>query len=139
MAFLYLTFFLKVARIVLGAWIGTYRCSKKVHLQWCLTLCDLLDCILPRLLCPWNSPGRNNGLVSISYSTGYSWPRDQTHVSCIGRQILYHRATWENLLKEDCCKNLIKIPQGKKNCNNLLELLKFCFSISFTASIPRIF
>ena len=36
--------------------------------------------------------------VAISSSRGSSWPRDQTHVSCIsciGRQILYHGATWE--------------------------------------------
>ena len=26
---------------------------------------------------------------------GSSWPRDRTHISCIGRQILYHWATWE--------------------------------------------
>ena len=31
--------------------------------------------------------------VAISFSRGSSWPRDQTHVSCIGRQILYHWAT----------------------------------------------
>ena len=33
--------------------------------------------------------------VAISFSTGSSWFRDRTHVSCIGRQILYHWATWE--------------------------------------------
>ena len=32
---------------------------------------------------PFPSPGRS------------SPPRDRTHVSCIGGQILYHRATWE--------------------------------------------
>ena len=35
---------------------------------------------------------------------GSSWPRDQTHVSCIsfiGRQILYHWATWEAPLKDN--------------------------------------
>ena len=31
--------------------------------------------------------------VAISFSRGYSWPRDQTHISCSGRQILYNRAT----------------------------------------------
>ena len=31
--------------------------------------------------------------VSISFSRGSSRPRDQTHVSCIGRRILYHWAT----------------------------------------------
>ena len=39
--------------------------------------------------------------VAISSSRRSSWPRDQTHVSygsCIGRQALYHWATWEALL-----------------------------------------
>ena len=31
--------------------------------------------------------------VAISYSRGFSQPRDQTHISCNGRQILYHGAT----------------------------------------------
>ena len=26
-----------------------------------------------------------------------SWPRDQTHISCISKQILYHCVTWEGL------------------------------------------
>ena len=43
-----------------------------------------------RLLCPWNSPGKNTQWVAISFSRGYSWPRDLTWVSCIGRWILYH-------------------------------------------------
>ena len=33
--------------------------------------------------------------VSISFSRGSSQLRDRTHVSCIGRGILYHWATWE--------------------------------------------
>ena len=36
--------------------------------------------------------------VAISISRGSSWPKDQTRVSrvsCLGRQILYHCATWE--------------------------------------------
>ena len=36
--------------------------------------------------------------VAISFTRGSSWPGDWTHislVSCIGRQILYHWATWE--------------------------------------------
>ena len=33
--------------------------------------------------------------VAIAYSTGSSWPRDWTQVSCIGRQVLYHWATRE--------------------------------------------
>ena len=33
--------------------------------------------------------------VTMLSSRGSSWPRDQTCVSCIGRQILYHWANWE--------------------------------------------
>ena len=40
-----------------------------------------------RLLCPWNFPGKNTGVVAISYSRWSSWPKDQTWVSCIGRWI----------------------------------------------------
>ena len=48
-----------------------------------------------RLLCPWGFPGKNTGMGYISFSRGSSWPRNQSHVSCIGRQIIYHWATWE--------------------------------------------
>ena len=50
-----------------------------------------------RLLCPWNFPGKNTGMVVISYSRGSFQPRDQTCVSYISRQILYPWATWEAL------------------------------------------
>ena len=30
--------------------------------QSCLTLCDSVDCKAPRLLCPWNFPGKNTGV-----------------------------------------------------------------------------
>ena len=36
-----------------------------------------------RLLYPWNSPGKNTGVGSISFSRGSSRPRDQTQVSSI--------------------------------------------------------
>ena len=32
--------------------------------QSCSALCYPMDCILPRLLCPWNSPGKNAGVDS---------------------------------------------------------------------------
>ena len=32
---------------------------------------------------------------AISFPRGFSWPRDRTHVSCIGRWILYYWATKE--------------------------------------------
>ena len=42
--------------------------------QLCPTLCNSMDCSLPRLLCPWESPGKNPGvgchsiLQRVSYS-----------------------------------------------------------------------
>ena len=36
------------------------RCAKSF--QSCLTLCDSMDCSLPGILCPWDSPGKNTGV-----------------------------------------------------------------------------
>ena len=46
-----------------------------------------------RLLCPWDSPGKNTGAGCHFLLKGSSQPRDWTCVSCLsctGRQILYH-------------------------------------------------
>ena len=48
-----------------------------------------------RILCPWDFPGKLLEWVAISFNRGSSWPRNQTYISCIGGQILYHWATWE--------------------------------------------
>ena len=43
------------------------------------------------LLCPWNFPGKNTGLGCHFLLQGiFPTTLDQTHVSCIGRWILYH-------------------------------------------------
>ena len=49
-----------------------------------------------RLLCPWDSPGKNTRVGTMPSSRGSSQPRDQTHISyvcCIGRQVT--TSTWE--------------------------------------------
>ena len=33
--------------------------------------------------------------VAIFFSRGSFWLRDRTHISCVGRQVLYHWVTWE--------------------------------------------
>ena len=64
--------------------------------QSCLTLCDPTDGSPPGShILPGTLQARTLEWVAISYSRGPSWPRDQTHISCIGRQILYHYTTWE--------------------------------------------
>ena len=54
-----------------------------------------MDCSLPGSSIHGISQARILEWVAISFSRVSSWPRDQTCVSCIGRWILYHWATWE--------------------------------------------
>ena len=49
-----------------------------------------------RLLCPWDFPGKNTGMVAVSSSRGSFPPSDRTSISYLSRQILFHRAPWEN-------------------------------------------
>ena len=59
----------------------------------CTRLFETLWTVAPRLLCLWDSPGKNTRVGSMPSSRCSSQPRDQTHascVSCIGKQVLYH-------------------------------------------------
>ena len=51
--------------------------------QWCLTLCNPVDCSQPGSSIHGDSPGKNTGVVSMPSSRGSSQPRDQTQVSRI--------------------------------------------------------
>ena len=67
--------------------------------QSCPTLCNPMNCSQTDSLVQGIFQARTLEWVAISYSKGSSWPRDQTwvsFVSCIGRQILCHCATWES-------------------------------------------
>ena len=83
-------------------------------LWWCVHVCSVVsDSLQPhelqptRLPCPWDFPGEPvHGIsqarilewVAISSFRGSSQPRDGTHftcISCFGRQILDHCATWK--------------------------------------------
>ena len=75
--------------------------------QSCPTLCNPMDC---------SPPGSSvHGIfqegilewVPISFSRGSSWLRDQTCISCIGRQILYHWTTRKAHRGRDWVKTLI--------------------------------
>ena len=66
--------------------------------QSCLTLCGPMAYSPARLFCPWNFPGKYTGVGCLFYTRGSAQPRDWTQVSCIsciGRWILHHWATWE--------------------------------------------
>ena len=56
-------------------------------------LCNPIDCNPPSSSLHGISQARILEWVAISFSRGTSWARDQTCVSCIGRQSLYHWAS----------------------------------------------
>ena len=73
--------------------------------QSCPTLCGSMNCRPPGSSVYGISQARILEWVAIASSRGSSWPRDQTHVSCIVRWILYYWATkedfglWKRILK----------------------------------------
>ena len=61
--------------------------------QLCPTLCNPMTCSPPGSSVHGISQARILEWVAISFSRGSSPPRDRTHVSYIGRQILYHHSS----------------------------------------------
>ena len=49
-----------------------------------------------RLLCPWNSPGKNTEVDRHSLLQGFSWPRDRTQIPHIAGRFFIFRATKED-------------------------------------------
>ena len=75
--------------------LGLCSISEKVQRRiWpCPTLCDPMDCSLPRLLCPWNFPEKKTGKgchVLLQGNLPIPGIELTSHVSCIGWQVLYH-------------------------------------------------
>ena len=60
-------------------------------------LCDTTDCCPPSSSDHGIFQARRLEWVAISCSRGSSGPKDGTRVSCFGRWVLYHGATWEAL------------------------------------------
>ena len=56
----------------------------------CLTLCDPKDCSLPGSSVHEIFQARILEWIAISFSRRSSKPRDQTHISCVGKGFLYH-------------------------------------------------
>ena len=56
----------------------------------CLDSCDPIEYSLARLLCPWDFLGKNMGVGSDFLLQGLFLTQESIHVSCLGRQILYH-------------------------------------------------
>ena len=54
---------------------------KPLLAQLCLTLCDHMEPV--RLLCPWNSPGKNTGVGSHPLVQGIFLTQGSNLVSCV--------------------------------------------------------
>ena len=67
-------------------------CAKSLQLY--VTLCDPMDCSLPGSSVCGILQARILEWVAMPSSRGSPQPRDGTHVSCIGRRVLYH---WRHL------------------------------------------
>ena len=84
--------------------------------QSCPTLCNPMDCSLPGSSVHGIFQARILEWVAISFSSGSSWPRDQTWVSCVpcnGRQILcqlLHLGISEKAMAPHCSTLAWKIP-----------------------------
>ena len=70
-----------------ASWGWWWLFSRKV-----VSFGDPIDCSPTRLLCPWDFPGKSTGVGCHFLLQGIFPLRDQTHISCIGRRVLYHRA-----------------------------------------------
>ena len=76
----------------------------------CIWLWDPVDCSLPGSSVYEIFQARILEWVAILFSRGSSRPRDWTRVSCVGRWIHYHWATWEALVRDK-----MTLPQ-RANC-----------------------
>ena len=60
------------------------------HPMLCLTLCDPIDCNLPGSSVHEILQAKILEWVAKPSSQGSSWPRDWTHIACIGKWVLHH-------------------------------------------------
>ena len=81
--------------------------------QLCPTLRDPMDCRPPGSSVHGISQARTLEWVTISFSGGSSWLRNQTGICCLGRWILYHWATWKAWAKPlnspQCFRKLLQL------------------------------
>ena len=76
-----------------GICLGSLSLVCSFYAQSCPTLCDPMDHSSPGSSVHGILQARTLEWVAILSFRGSSWPRDQaciSHVSCIGRQVLYH-------------------------------------------------
>jgi len=73
---------------------GAYNCMRAKSLQSCPTLCDPHGLQPTRLLCPWDTPGKNTGVGCHALLQGI-FPTQGSNPGLLGRRILYYGVTKE--------------------------------------------
>ena len=117
--------FFKNGRIRLAQVTSYLSCCCLVT-KSCLTLCNPTDCRPPGSFIQGILQVRILGWVAISFSRGSSWPRDWTHISCIGRQILYHWATCRSLANSSMTFILSLLSCEMERCLTSMSLERWC-------------
>ena len=67
--------------------------SNRTELKPCQLFCNTMSCSPPSV--HWISQARILEYIVISFSSRFSQSRDWTHISCIGKGVLYHWPTRE--------------------------------------------
>ena len=80
-----------------------------------------MDCSPPGSSVDWIFQARILELVAISFSRGSSQIRGQTHISCFGRQTVYHWATREAPCVSQSVKSFVLVL-WKNAAGNLIEI-----------------
>ena len=93
------------------------RCECSCHVQ---LFCDPMDCSPPGSSVYGISQARILEWIAISFSRVSSWPRDQTHIPCIDRWILYHWDTRKAPAEYIYLFKLFNSWHTTSNCNRLL-------------------
>ena len=97
-----------------------------------LWLCDSMDSNPPGSSVRGISQARKLEWVAMSSSWGSSRPTDQACVSCFGRLILYHWATWEVPCKlVPCSKTFSVLGCHDSFCRVTLQILLYVHCFQF--------
>ena len=91
---------------------------------------------LARLFCPWNSPGKNTGVGFHVLSRGFSWPRDQTRISC-GSCIVGGFFTTEALRNPHLLTHCFTYSDGKAQVWIQKDLRTLALPISQSYSLQK--
>jgi len=110
--------------------------------------CNTMHCSPPGSSIHGISQARILEWVAVSFSRGSSWSREWTHISCVGRWILYHWATRRQLLFSHSVVSNSLWPHGLQHtrlpcpspfpgaCSNSCPLSQWCHPPPHPLSSP---